>query len=111
MFSLCRANICLVGDIPDILNVGHSVNPMRDGVLMHLNGHEGDNDVMRCMKLDCSIKYKLTPDFYWIEFQAKCLAVVKIMILKTAEMRPEFQRKEKSKFLNQVFESEKKTVN
>ena len=49
MFSLCRANICLVGDIPDILNVGHSVTPMRDGVLMHLNGHE--DAMMRCKKL------------------------------------------------------------
>ena len=25
MFSLCRTNICLDGDIPDILNVGHSL--------------------------------------------------------------------------------------
>ena len=51
VLSLCRTNICLVGDIPDILNLGHSVTPMRDGALMHPNRHEGDNDEMRCKKL------------------------------------------------------------
>ena len=89
---------------------------MRGGPLLPLDGRECDNDVNDEMQEnDCSSKRKMTPAFYWIRLNSGPnvqKSDIKIIFLKTSEMRPEFQRKEKSTFdLRSFFRRKEETVN